>query len=478
MAESPGRLAAEPALPLCASHVSLPQSTVFVWQSRGRTAAEQRGGSAAEQRQNNGRTGWNGAMDDVIGPGHAHRATTMARGDDLAAAAPAEPAAGAADGPSVLEELLAAGGELLTPSLVVLDKHDGRGRGVYAATPLRAGTEVFQAEPFAVGVPEYWHRNVCVNCMTFDCRRKLPVTCEQCRVASFCNEACRDLYRDAHRLECVLLSQLRGRIAKLSRDWNFPNFRTRLRTMAIFYARVMALLEQEGTLDATLRYGPGGGQPLPLELVGALATAAAVTPPRPSLADAVRLVSNYDKYKADEDLMLVFKEGYKIMRSLLPEPVLGGSADDFVSMLCREECNSFGFWDDGDEMYAYGLFPSASYFNHSCCPNVCKTTRGRSLFFRAIRDIAAGEELTISYVLLNDSTEMRQAALKSSYLFTCTCPRCSLPEGAPDEFLVRYVHHCGGPVYVGYGDEDGQRICSKCDARLPPLPDAARGGAA
>lgn len=55
-------------------------------------------------------------------------------------------------------------------------------------------------------------------------------------------------------------------------------------------------------------------------------------------------------------------------------------------------------WDDdtGSVAIALGL---GSLFNHSYAPNVwCdKDMRGRLIVFQALRDIAAGEELTINY---------------------------------------------------------------------------------
>ncbi len=61
----------------------------------------------------------------------------------------------------------------------------------------------------------------------------------------------------------------------------------------------------------------------------------------------------------------------------------------------------FGFGDDGDVIDGFG---TAMFLNHSCAPN-CETQEydGR-VFIRAIRDIAAGEELVYEYNLY-DSDE-------------------------------------------------------------------------
>ena len=350
---------------------------------------------------------------------------------------------------------------------------------MYAAAPIAAGTEVLVADPFATVVVDAWHREVCAACFTFDCRRRCKVRCERgCRVTAYCSTACQDAHRDAHALECALLRRLASPpAAKLvTTDLNHPHYRTRLRLLVALFARVMVLQHAGG--GGVRGGGDGGGgeggappwvTTLTPEVESALAVTAAVTAPSPSLADLAALASNFDVYTHDEALMALFVSTYDILRAVVPEAVLSGGASggssgggvyEYVQLLCREECNSFGFWDEGDEMYAYGLFPLAAFFNHSCHPTVCKFTVGRRVHFRAMRDLAPGEELTISYVLLNDSTEMRRQILRASYLFTCVCARCSAAPGTPDDYLAAYVHHCGGPIYPD--PATATRVCSKC----------------
>ena len=58
---------------------------------------------------------------------------------------------------------------------------------------------------------------------------------------------------------------------------------------------------------------------------------------------------------------------------------------------------AFG-WDEAKGSVAIAL-GQGSFFNHSYAPNVAsdKDVRGRRIVFSAVRDIAAGEELTINY---------------------------------------------------------------------------------
>jgi hypothetical protein len=75
------------------------------------------------------------------------------------------------------------------------------------------------------------------------------------------------------------------------------------------------------------------------------------------------------------------------------------------------------------------VFGLPSRINHSCIPNMVHTDnlrKGKGVF-HAIRDIAAGEELTLTYNYgkVHCTRAQRQADLKATWGFTCSCPACS-----------------------------------------------------
>ncbi|KAK8030357.1 hypothetical protein PG990_000091 [Apiospora arundinis] len=78
-----------------------------------------------------------------------------------------------------------------------------------------------------------------------------------------------------------------------------------------------------------------------------------------------------------------------------------------------------------------GVYPDICRINHSCRPN-CHNSWNEAPgqepheTIHAIRDILAGEELTISYDKGGPS-DSRQAALHASFGFDCKCELCSLP---------------------------------------------------
>ncbi|KAJ7647807.1 hypothetical protein FB45DRAFT_1102051 [Roridomyces roridus] len=76
-----------------------------------------------------------------------------------------------------------------------------------------------------------------------------------------------------------------------------------------------------------------------------------------------------------------------------------------------------------------GLFPILCRANHDCTPNAIYSslTDSFTAVFRAVRAIAAGEEITVAYTSLTAPRVQRQRLLSEQYRFTCSCRTCSLP---------------------------------------------------
>jgi len=84
----------------------------------------------------------------------------------------------------------------------------------------------------------------------------------------------------------------------------------------------------------------------------------------------------------------------------------------------------------GERADQSGIFLQASRFNSSCLPNIIhvydENTRKENLY--AVKDIAEGEELCVSYLaaLLFHPRAERRAVLERNFKFVCTCGACSL----------------------------------------------------
>ncbi|KAF2729933.1 SET domain-containing protein [Polyplosphaeria fusca] len=88
------------------------------------------------------------------------------------------------------------------------------------------------------------------------------------------------------------------------------------------------------------------------------------------------------------------------------------------------ENNAFG--SSIGDIEVKGLFPSIARINHDCVPNafIMFSPSGLSVGLKAYRDIAAGEEITVSYLPLGMTHSARQAALKG-WGFECSCSLCA-----------------------------------------------------
>jgi SET and MYND domain-containing protein len=146
-------------------------------------------------------------------------------------------------------------------------------------------------------------------------------------------------------------------------------------------------------------------------------------------------------------------------RSTLPRvPV----TESMFQVICATmQCNAFGDYDKDDHCTAVALYPLASYFNHSCLPNLTRSREGRNAVFYALRDIKAGEPLVISYVDPLDPPDVRRRHLMSSYRFVCECPRCR----GHEPLRMAFCQQCRGrgTLRPKLGSP-GEGICNICAA--------------
>lgn len=154
----------------------------------------------------------------------------------------------------------------------------------------------------------------------------------------------------------------------------------------------------------------------------------------------VALADDQTPYHSADDLA-AFVRTYLHLLAILPLPLLSSITSENVFLLSsRDSHNSFGIRsleDDGSEFFGYGCWPAASYFNHSCTPNIEKGRVGRAWEFRACSDIDDGGELNITYLSgeeRNLSCVKRREALKKTWGFDCACTRCETNRG--DEVLL------------------------------------------
>lgn len=89
--------------------------------------------------------------------------------------------------------------------------------------------------------------------------------------------------------------------------------------------------------------------------------------------------------------------------------------------------NAFRLFINGERPYSghLAVYPQVSRMNHDCRPNIHYRMDNITHISIAVRDIAPGEELTISYIDGHMSRAERQSRL-GDWGFKCTCPHCSM----------------------------------------------------
>ncbi|SCU94528.1 LADA_0G09076g1_1 [Lachancea dasiensis] len=122
---------------------------------------------------------------------------------------------------------------------------------------------------------------------------------------------------------------------------------------------------------------------------------------------------------------------YKTLKILLP-PFLNSALniEIFRHILGSEYGNSFGIWQleedsDSREYLGYWVLPEASFFNHSCAPNLEKCRRGNCMTFKLTTPVHKNQELCVDYKgILHLPVQERRNVLKDNWFFDCGCDRC------------------------------------------------------
>lgn len=140
-----------------------------------------------------------------------------------------------------------------------------------------------------------------------------------------------------------------------------------------------------------------------------------------------------------------YTSSYLVLLAILPRPFLELiTADLIINLASRASHNAFSIRPEGNtdgdqsgEFLGWGVWPEASFFNHSCQPNVRKERRGR------IWSFSVGSSTSDSVVEINgqlcitylggderdlDVNERRQKLL-TQWGFWCQCDRCVQESG-------------------------------------------------
>jgi hypothetical protein len=318
------------------------------------------------------------------------------------------------------------------------------GRAVFAARDITEATLLWRSTDITMNVllREY-RREVCGQCFRYEYGRDLEIRDKGVGFA-FCSQPCQDEWRTSHGSIGVeawtAVEQLvKGRSKEDSEmvDAELPRPKSQEIKEAWEAADAQASLIRiaRGSDGVTKQHRKALARALAAPLnpdilsfcLSGLLWHQRCPEQYPSL---LALADDETPYHSTDDLA-AFTRTYLHLVSVLPPELLPiTTAGILFTLSSRDSHNSFGIRsleDDGSEFFGYGCWPAASYFNHSCAPNVEKRRVGRAWEFRSGKDVKCGEELCITYLSGGErklSRDKRMETLKKNWSFQCGCERC------------------------------------------------------
>ena len=295
---------------------------------------------------------------------------------------------------------------------VTTDRVEGKGEALRATRDLPKGARLLRVAPlFAVPYAAELTR-LCGGC--FQPRGAVCASCGSARLCSRCGAGAAGTL---HGLECHALARLRDGEEGLTLAHS--DLRLLLRALAVRSMR--------RAVDA-------GGDPA---AIAAAEDGDVIVDGYDALEGLMSGVDGGDDGELPHDAVATIAEVAKQARFLLAASCRC-SMDECVRTLGRLQLNGFELTASepeegadeaeggGHRPVGVGVFPSASYTNHSCAPNCAQRFDGHGcIVVETARDVRVGEELTIPYVDVRLGRRERRERLRKNFAFDCACERCA-----------------------------------------------------
>ncbi|CAE8728444.1 unnamed protein product [Polarella glacialis] len=245
------------------------------------------------------------------------------------------------------------------------------------------------------------------------CIRRQPVDiCSGCDLVGYCSQRCREADAPDHGVECRAIRSLSGCLREADSDvWHQGN----ALLDALLVARIARaeLLKDSG---AALLASPFMGRP---NVLRAMLKAPSLKIP---VAIAEATLATASEFPG------LLPESWKCRLNTQSRQA---NLERLVAILMQLQINAICVLEHTwFEPVGEALFVNGALANHSCAPNcqfmTCFGGEGVRpvLKLRCLRDIAPGEDLTVSYDDQARPVWERRARLESSHWFLCKCARC------------------------------------------------------
>ncbi|KAL0228176.1 hypothetical protein RCL1_004319 [Eukaryota sp. TZLM3-RCL] len=274
-------------------------------------------------------------------------------------------------------------------SFLQVQTNDDRGRHSVLTRPCVPGQVLLSAPTFAKTVLSDLRGVVCDFCFSRSRTNTMFMRCSRCKSAFYCSVHCQRLHYEVHKLECKT-SALQRLLARTSDPLALLTLRVVLRRELPPFG-----LTNEGTFEEVLNL---------------------------SSADVLGGISSTRLDSLCSYIGQALPEAY--------------SSSKIKKILKRIACNAFTITDEELKPLGVGLYPPASYVNHSCDPNSCFLFKGTQITLISLKELNPGDEITVNYVELAEPLSRRRETIMKQYSFICRCQRCTSADISGHDLLV------------------------------------------
>ncbi|KAI9453061.1 SET domain-containing protein [Russula earlei] len=325
------------------------------------------------------------------------------------------------------------------PSTIEIRTSPERGRAIYSKERLKRSGTIFSTKPPIYVLSTKNLEHFCSTCISPAPPSGLK-RCTKCKTVWYCNPTCQTNDWALHRKECAAMQ--RWAAGAPSSDVAVPAEPIRC------LGRMLWGKRKRGLNSVWTRE------------IDAMQSHRTALPPdaAESHTHLAHAVIRYLSLTAPEELV----------------PFGVNSAAGVVDLISRFATNSITLTSPSLAPLGVCVSPLVALINHSCDPNAVvvfprstKDPAGQEPEVQviAIRDISPGEEIFTSYIDTTLPRIQRQAALLSTYNFSCRCRLCSRPPEPDPREALACPKNCGGSCPFP-SEEDPLTRCVKCKSAV------------
>ncbi|KAI1798145.1 SET domain-containing protein [Ganoderma leucocontextum] len=323
------------------------------------------------------------------------------------------------------------------PSSLEIRESNNHGRGLYTKTAQVAGSIIFSMTPHVSVLSTGNLSHYCSACSGFASTTGLK-RCPKCKIVHYCNSNCQNRDWVWHKRECAALQKWAA--SAPSSDVSIPSEPVRC------LGRILWGSQKEG-LDSVW-------------------------------AKQIRMMHSNRNSLQPSSFESHTHLAHSLVRYLSVTSPQGlapyglTSAGDLVDLISRFTTNTFTLTTPALTPIGICVSPAVALVNHSCDPNAvivfprvdsASPTEEPMLHLVALRNIAPGKEVRISYVDTTLPRALRQKELKEVYSFVCQCKTCTRALPADPREALWCPKRCGGICpYPPQEDPDSATRCVKC----------------